>query len=339
MWLTGLVLLLTIPNAFAARAKTDVVTLLNGDVITCEIKKLQRGKLTAKTSDMGTLSIKWDKIASVESDFRFQLELQSGIRYSGTLEPGDAPGKVEVVTPAGNSQVDLIRIVTMVPLEQTFFQTLHGSVDVGFDFTQANAATNWTLGADANYIVSRYEATASVSSQLKLQEGAENINRQTANLGFNWLLRHKWFLPGLFQFEKNEQTGLDARFLYGGGIGKYVVQSNRSRLGLLGGLALTRERYIDDPDELTNAELMLGTRVETFKFDSPQIDVTVGALFLPSLTTKGRYRVQINANTRLELLKDLFWAVNFYESFDSKPPSDDLRRNDFGITTSLGWSW
>ena len=43
-----------------AREKTDVVILKNGDRITGEIKKLDRGKLKLKTDDMSTVYIELD---------------------------------------------------------------------------------------------------------------------------------------------------------------------------------------------------------------------------------------------------------------------------------------
>ncbi|MFQ5936542.1 MAG: hypothetical protein ACE5LB_09050 [Acidiferrobacterales bacterium] len=42
-------------------AKTDKVELMNGDVITCEIKSLQRGVLRVSTDSMGTLDIEWEE--------------------------------------------------------------------------------------------------------------------------------------------------------------------------------------------------------------------------------------------------------------------------------------
>ena len=41
----------------------------------------------------------------------------------------------------------------------------------------------------------------------------------------------------------------------------------------------------------------------------------------------------------LELFKDLYWQLSLFESFDSDPPSALSSRNDFGITTSFGWSF
>src|SRR5262245_48847762 len=70
-------------QAFAAR--TDVVTLKNGDRLTGEIRQLERGKLTYKTDDLGTVSIEWDKVTSLQSIHLFEVELQTGQKYFGNL--------------------------------------------------------------------------------------------------------------------------------------------------------------------------------------------------------------------------------------------------------------
>ena len=48
-----------------AQGRTDVVSLANGDRITGEVMRLERGRLEFKTDDAGTLYLEWDKLASV----------------------------------------------------------------------------------------------------------------------------------------------------------------------------------------------------------------------------------------------------------------------------------
>jgi hypothetical protein len=55
------------PAPAQAQGKTDVVTLANGDRITGEVKRLERGRLVFDTDDAGTLYFEWDKLVSVES--------------------------------------------------------------------------------------------------------------------------------------------------------------------------------------------------------------------------------------------------------------------------------
>jgi hypothetical protein len=60
-------LALSFPAVAAAQGRTDVVTLANGDRITGEIVRLDRGRLEFKTDDAGTLYLEWDKLTSLVS--------------------------------------------------------------------------------------------------------------------------------------------------------------------------------------------------------------------------------------------------------------------------------
>ena len=79
-----------------ARDKTDIIWLANGDRFTGEIKQLLHGKLQLKTDSAGTLSIEWDDIARIESNFQFQFERTDGTRITGRIgESTDEPALAE----------------------------------------------------------------------------------------------------------------------------------------------------------------------------------------------------------------------------------------------------
>ena len=42
---------------------------------------------------------------------------------------------------------------------------------------------------------------------------------------------------------------------------------------------------------------------------------------------------------RRELWKDLYVSVSAYESYDQDPIVADAEQNDWGFTTSIGWSF
>ncbi len=336
--LIAAVLWLVTATTLWSRDKTDIVYFVNGDRIFCEIKELKRGRLTVKSVGFGTINIEWDKIANLESTFAFQLELQSGIRYTGSLKPGPEVGKLEVETAAGTSRLDMARVVTAKPLEQSFFQRMDGSVSIGYDFTQASTSTNWNSSASVFYRTEKWEANASAASLIKLQDGADEVSRQNGRFQYTRFFQKRWFALGIAQAEQNSNQALQIRGLGGGGIGRRLIQTNRTAISLFGGLVVTREKF-EDTELVTNSEAAGGFSFDTFRFTSPEVQITADVLFLPSLTQAGRFRVQANASARLELLKDLFWQIAIYESFDSDPQSTLANRNDFSLSTSFGWSF
>jgi hypothetical protein len=69
-------------------------------------------------------------------------------------------------------------------------------------------------------------------------------------------------------------------------------------------------------------------------------DVTVNFDVIPVLTQAGRVRLEANAEGRHEFFKDFFFKATVFDSYDSKPPTGGAtRKNDFGVTTSVGWSF
>ena len=116
-------------------AEDDIIELANGDRITCEIQKLDRGKLTVKTDGIGTISIEWDDVERVTSTASFELELASGKRISGSIARGDAR-VVDLVTADGTERLALETIVRLSRLGQTFWRRLDGSLAAGFNFTR-----------------------------------------------------------------------------------------------------------------------------------------------------------------------------------------------------------
>ncbi len=320
------------------RDKTDIVYFVNGDRIHCEIKKLARGKLTVKSIGFGTINIEWNKIEYIESEHPYQFELQSGIRYLGVVAPGEESGKIEVQTLAGTHTLDQARIVSIEPVQESFFQRLDGSINLGYDFTIASSATSWSLNAETTYVGENYDAKAAFNSLYKTQEGAEPVNRQNLDITYSRHFRDRWFSIGIGQIQKNDNQALEVRGLFGGGIGRRLVQTNRTTFSVLGGAALSNEKFTDT-DFIQNIEIVGGVLFDTFRFNSPEIQITASALFLPNVLDAGRVRIQADAKLRLELFKDLFWQLGFFESFDSDPPSALSNRNDFGITTSFGWSF
>ena len=134
-----------------AAVKTDIVELTNGDRITCEIQKLERGKLTVKTDGLGTISIEWDDIARVSSlAMQYDLELSSGAHYYGSLTRGDLK-TLAVVTLTGQERLVMNDVIRISRIGGSFWRRLDGSINGGFSFSQAKLQTQWTFDTTVAY--------------------------------------------------------------------------------------------------------------------------------------------------------------------------------------------
>src|SRR5262245_26493793 len=143
--LAPLVLLLVF-CADAQAQRTDVVTLGNGDRITGEIVNLTRGRLEFKTDDAGTLYLEWDKLASVVASRLFEVEVEDGTQYLGSL--GAAPARsISIITAGVTTPLQMSVVTRISPIGGSFWQKIDGSIDTGFNYTRSSGVaqlnTNW----------------------------------------------------------------------------------------------------------------------------------------------------------------------------------------------------
>ncbi len=188
------------------------------------------------------------------------------------------------------------------------------------------------------YRTERYSGQLTYSSTIGTSKGETDADRQLLAIIGTRQFSGKWLIYGQTSFEHNLELELDRRFSFLGGPGYRIVQSNRALLTTIGAASYTRESYYGQ-DIQKNVEGFFGVNAEFFKLYSPKINIVNQFAFLPNFTTRGRRRMQFNSNLRLEVLKDFFVSLTFYDTYDSKPPSRTAEKNDYGFTTGLSWSF
>jgi hypothetical protein len=322
--------------------KTDVVVLENGDRITGEIKKLERGRLEYNTDDMGWIYIDWTKVVKISSRNQFDVEMENGQRHIGSIQETPESRKMIVATGTGLFTLDIHSVVKITPLESLFKERFKGYIDLGFSLEKANRLTNWLLGAEMTYRTAKWAAKAEGSSYLKKEKDVDPITRHSLNLTFSRLMKNRWQASLLAMLTHNSELGLNLRTTLGGGMGRYVIQTNHMLLLLMGGAVGTREQFTGTEESQYNFELLGGVNFQAFRFDHPKLDSTLGLIVYPSITDFGRLRAEFNGRLRYELFRDFFITLHVFNHFDSRPGSEDVMdvsKNDYGIDATLTYSF
>jgi Protein of unknown function, DUF481 len=151
------------------------------------------------------------------------------------------------------------------------------------------------------------------------------------------LKQESYYREGTMSFTSNDQLGLELRSLVSAGLGRYlhVTPSSEWRAAL--GLAASNEHGTDG-SERNNLELQIGTDYRLYRLDTPKSTITTSISVLPSLNDWGRWRGEASLDLRRELIKDLFFEVSVYDSFDNRP-ADAAATNDWGVSTSIGYTF
>jgi hypothetical protein len=320
--------------------KTDVIYMRNGDRVTCEIKRLERGQLTVSTDAMGTIYIEWDDIAQLVSKELYIVEMQDGERIRGTLAMPFDDGTLLITEDDNARRVPMTQIVWIDPLklDEKLVKRWDGSLSAGFDTTKASSITSLTADFDARRRAEKFLLAFEGSWYSRSQDEAEDTIRATFGTSYKRYLANRWYWALLGAFERNDELGIDLRTLAGGGYGRFLLQTGHSLWSATGGAVVNREQRAGSEDTETNVEALLATDFSYYTYDSPKTTLNTSLDVFPSLTESGRVRVDLDVGLRREIITDFFVELSLYDSYDSEPPIEG-EKNDYGIVTSIGYTF
>ena len=332
--LTCIFLLISLDQAIAA--KTDVVLLVNGNAVTGEIESLEFGSLRYDTDSMGTVSISWEDIVSVTSNQQLQVELTDGRRYFGNFSSSDERFQIKVVTQSETVELSTNQIVRVTPIitDDLFWRRLEGDISFGLVAQKSSEVTTMNLASDIRYRTREYLVGLVLNSAITDQPTEETKTRQNVGLNYQRFRPNRWFTDWFTSWESNDELGIQSRVLAGGGIGRYLVQTNTKQFSITGGLVATRESFIGDDESTTQAEGKLQIRYLTRHLD-PDSSLSFTTNIFPLLKDFSQYRAETDISLKREFVNDLFFEVLLYHSYVSEPPTG-AESGDYGITTSLG---
>jgi len=333
--------LLAFSGMLSAAPKTDIVVLINGDRITGEVKSLEYNRLKLSTSHMGTIYIEWDKIASLQSNQYLLLERTDGTRYYGQLVEGDDDSTLQVARSVDEPAVavDMAVVVRAQPIEGgDFIDRLDGYVSAGLDIAKASdrRSIDFAGGLSARTRVRAWALDG--SANLTDDSAGDTSERYQLQGSYRQFHRDRNFYLGFGGFERNTELDLNLRTMAGAGYGRYFVQNNHSEWLAGLGLAYSHENYTGG-ETFDSVEGVLSTSFKIFRYDFPETDIGGSLTLLPSLTKSGRYRAEGDLRAKYEFVDDLYFEIKLYGSYDSKPPLADSQQSDYGLTTSLGYSF
>ena len=329
-----------------ARDKADVLVMNNGDRLTCEIKGLDSGVLYVGLDYVqGTVQVDWSKVNHVDSKQLFLVKTEDGHYYVGALSTpsteGGRPSKIEIAEEAGNSvSVGQTEVVGINQTSEQFWHRFNGAINSGFTYAKANQTTQYTLGANTQYIRESWSSGAIFTSTLTGNTGVQTSTRNNVQGYYRHLMRwDNWFYTGIGSLLQSTEQQIQLQSNLGGGIGRFLKSTNRTTISAFGGLGYQNTRYTVKealPTSQNTAAAMVGIEADMFKFDKTKISLT--AIALPALNQPGRIFTNLNAGYYLKFWGNFTWNISFYGNWDNQPPLN-FPGSDYGMTSGLGWTF
>ena len=328
-----------------ARDKTDVLVMRNGDHITCEVKGLDAGVLYISIDYVdGTTQVDWTKVARLESKQLFVVKTEDGSVYTGELRTEDTgpnrPVQIKVLLAEQEEVVSRSQVVRMVATSEKFWDRFNGDVNFGVIYSKGNQSTQFSLGSSTAYVRERWNAGYNFDSNLSSTSGVNTSTRNSLGLtAFHLLPPKNWLYGGVGGFLQSSEQGISLQTIFGGGIGRYLTNTNRTNLMVMGGVAWQDTKYTPTKTPIgrqQTAAALIYAKASFFKFSNTNFVGT--ALVLPALSEPGRIRVDTNLTYYVKIFGELNWNLSFYGNWDNQPPPG-LNGSDYGTSAGLSWSF
>jgi hypothetical protein len=239
----------------------------------------------------------------------------------------------------GDATLQLSEIVGMTPIEGKFLARLNGYLDLGFSFQKAHSAVQLSTGARVQYRGPGAETTLDLTTFIEDRDDASKNSRLSTSLTERLFLSNRWSTGFVVGYDRNDELDLSGRARLVGFGTRMMAQSNHIEFLASGGIVLTRERYFTTDSTTTGFEGLLGAAFRAFRYDHPKLDVSLTSQAYPSFVTEGRVRLQSDLRVSYELWKDFMLTGTLFDTYDSKPPAEDIPKNDYGTTLAISWTF
>jgi hypothetical protein len=334
-----------------AIALADQIVMKDGDRITGNIIKKDAQTVTMQSKNFGTVTLKWDDIATVTTDQPLNVVLAGGT-VKANIQTQD--GRIQIAEPGGPQNVAPGEIVALRndAEQRAYDRFLHpGLLDLwaitgSFNLagTKGNAKTS-TVTTPINFLrASNTSRTTAYFNSIAAQALVNGVNAQTARAvrggwGYSRNLTKAVLANAFNDYEYDKFQSLDLRVVIGAGMGYQFWNADAGRMALVAGGAYNRERF--GPATIPyfirkSGEAYWGDDFN-YKMNTRTSLVQDFRMF-NDLSDTGQYRMNFDVNVVTQLTKWMNWNISLSDRYLSNPALG-RKPNDLLYTTGLGFTF
>ena len=356
-----------------SHAKTDLITVANGDQITGAVNAMTAGKLSVSTSYAGTINIKWRDVKQIESRYLYEVRLDDGERIYGRFTANDIENKFSLRVAGSERQFDTDDIVEVRSIEEDLADKLDLQVSTQFDVDPNSKKLVFYAAGTYDVRGGRTNFSARVNDT---KNTVDDVT-ETSNASWLQISREFWRERGTAQsyrvlnarYDTNDELGIAHRGSVGVGLGRYLINDLGHELAVSGGIQGVQERRPDCEEQKSvrgmapfveatlydggdqsdkralkkcyDAELFLNLKWHLYSFQRLDMDISLIGNTYPSLSDWGRIRGDLNLLISWELFDSFYWTVNAQTEIDNAGDREDesLSNSDYTLSTGITWKY
>ncbi len=312
-------------------ADAGVLVLKNGDRITGDIKRIWDSEISIEPEYSDEFEVKVTAVDHIESERKFEIELNDGTSLVAQLAGADSDG---------NQIVKVGEKIVAVPLEEIFELEepekdfdWESNVDFSAALNRGNTdSSNTRLRADTTI---KFPGHRHIGEVTFLKEDLAGVTTQDKDLfryDYNWLFRDPWFFGTNLSFERDPIIELDNRVILSAGIGRDIWNTPRKALSVQLGAGVQTEEIGLVTTESTVATWSLRYRQDFFGDD---LELYHNNSITANISGRTNTSYKTTTGLRYEIT-DLLYA-NLSVDFDYETnPVETAESEDIAVLVGLG---
>jgi len=319
-----------------AFAQNDTLILTNNDVVTGEIKSMEKGILIIETDYSDSdFKVEWDKIREIYSKAQFLVSLEGGIRLNGSISSvAGEKNKAVIITATDSISTTLKDIVFLKGLKSDFWGRLEANLDIGLTLTKANNLRQLSVRSGLGYIADLWQVNGYYNHIVSDQDSVPVTRRTDAGISYRYYLQNDWFVGTSVNFLSNTEQAIDLRTTGNVGAGKMIVMTNQKYWALGAGLAFNNERFSNETEDRNSLEGYLGTELNLF--DVGDLNLLSSLYVYGGITEAGRWRGDFKLDAKYDLPHDFYLKPGITVNYDNRPAIKGSEM-DYVFVFTVGW--
>jgi len=318
-------------------AQIDTIITKEGNILSGEIKDLERGVLKIETeySDKD-FEIEWKGLEQIKTQSDFLITIADGRRLNGKLESNSAGN---VLIKSDNKVIGITKmdeIVFLQSIDKNFGSRFSASIDFSFSVTKAQELRQFNLRGTLKYQAERWSTSVSYNRLRSSQTETEALDRSDGNITYQYFLQNDYYYLTQVDLLSNDEQKLDLRTTGKLGVGKYLVHTNQINFGFAAGLNFNNEQFSDENPDRNSLEGFVGTELNMF--DLGDLNLLTRVVAYPSLTESGRFRSDLVFDAKYDLPLDFYVKLGLTLNYDNQPVSG-ASETDYIFQSGIGWEW
>lgn len=311
--------------------------LRNGDRVSGEIVRLERGRLLVRTPYAGEVRIDWREVGTLSTDQPIYVTVDEVNRVQATFGQSDAGS----ATLTGGDWLEsgplpLNRITAMTrepepPVKVT------GRINVGASATSGNTDTE-KLHADAEVIARSVKNRFTIGGAVNKAEdsGVETESNWIAYLKYDHFISRKWYAYSNADMESDDFKDIKLRTTLGIGAGYQFLETPATNVSVEGGVNYVNTDFEVAADESYPAG-RLASKLDHYLFGSKTQFFHRNEGFF-ALDDSENVFVRTQTGLRWPVIERLAATAQYNVDWDANP-APGRSRTDRTILFTLGYNW